>query len=1066
MNYSSFREDAASQIPALQLLMKLGYTYLTPEEALVARGGKATNVLLEGILRKQLKKINSIQKSSLGPVSYFSDANIEAGIQALKDLPLQDGYIAACEAAYNRITLGKALEQSIDGDKKSFTLQYIDWEHPERNDYHITEEYTVARAGRTDSYRPDVVLFVNGIPLCIIECKRPDMKEPLSQAISQHIRNQMEDGIRSLYVYSQLVIAAACFTAKYATTDTREEFWASWKEEAGNQEGKEQSLQRLFQLVNTPLTMEQKEKLFAGRTPFERSQMEARELEVLQVSVQDEYLSNLCRPERLLLLIKDYILFEGGTYKKIARYQQFFTIEHITERIQTPVSQDTAPRRLGGVIWHTQGSGKSLTMAMLARRIHQTVRNAKIILVTDRIDLDTQITNTFSRVDIPVHHARTGTQLADLLQSKSDAVVTTVINKFQSAVERLRNNPLESPDIFVLIDEGHRTQYGTLNVKMQKVLPNACFLAFTGTPLMKKEKSTAVKFGGLIAPAYPIRQAVEDGAIVPILYEGRHAMQNVNQAALDKGFSYASEGLNPYEKADLKKKYSQAGLVKKTEQRIDEIARDISDHFHNNWGPDKTGARSGFKGMVVTPDKATAIKYKKAFDLFGRVTSEVIISAPDDREGNEDAHEEPSDEVVKFWRQQEAKWGKNFEERLINGFKTTDYPELLIVVDKLLTGFDEPRVVIMYLCRALRGHTLLQAIARVNRVAPGKDWGYIIDYEGIIGELDEAMNVYASLEGFEAADLEGTVTDMQKEIARLPQVHSELTDLFKTLPNKLDIVSYAALLADEALRDVFYEKFSQFARLLKLATASIEWEQATPEKTKERYSKDLNFYTALRNAAVQQYSDRIDFKKYEKQLQKLLDQHVTTDEIIRLTEQVSIMDTEAFEAEVEKVIGDRAKAETIASRTAKHISQHMGEDPVFYKKLSELIAQTIADLRAQRISEAEALKNMKAYRDQAIHKNTEDIPGALRGRDAAIAFYRLSTDKGQLTQEQGILFAQNADRIIRDYLVVDWQTKLDVLRKMNFYIGEYAIDDLGMPIDAAEELAEKSMEIAKLRYTA
>lgn len=1058
MNLPSFHEDASSQIPALQLLTKMGYTYLTPDEALAARGGKTTGILLEDILRRQLKSINSIRKSSISAISYFTDANIEAGIQALKDLPFQDGYIATCEAAYNRITLGKALEQSIDGDKKSFTLQYIDWTHPENNVFHVTEEYAVTRAGRTDTYRPDIVLFINGIPLCIIECKRPDMKEPLGQAISQHIRNQMGDGIRSLYVYGQLLIAAAGFTAKYATTDTKEEFWATWREEGGA----EQSSDRLLELINTPLSPEQKAKLYQDRTDWERTQMEVREQAALQVSVQDEYLYYLCRPQRLMELIKDYILFEGGTYKKIARYQQYFTIEHITQRIQ---HMDEGRRR-GGVIWHTQGSGKSLTMAMLARRIHQAVRNAKIILVTDRIDLDTQITETFARVDIAVHRAKTGAQLVTLLQSKNDAVVTTIINKFEAAVERLKSCPLESPDIFVLIDEGHRTQYGTFNVKMQKVLPNACFLAFTGTPLMKKEKSTAEKFGGIITPAYTIRQAVDDGAIVPIIYEGRHAVQELHQTAMDKGFEYIAKPLSDKERSDLKKKYSQAGLVKKTEQRIDEIARDISDHYSMNWGPDKTGERSGFKGMVVTPDKATAVKYKKAFDLIGKITAEVVISPPDDREGSEDAHEEPSNEVVKFWRQQEGKWGKDFETRLINGFKRTDYPDLLIVVDKLLTRFDEPRVIVMYLCRALRGHTLLQAIARVNRVAPGKDWGYIIDYEGIIGELDKAMNVYTSLEGFEAAELEGTVTDIQKEIARLPQLHSELNDLFKTLPNKLDIVSYSALLADVALRDEFYNKFSLFARTLKMATSSIEWEKDIADRIKERYTRDLRFFTALRNAVSQQYSDKVDFKKYEKQLQKLLDQHVTTEEIIRLTEQVSILDAEAFEAEVEKVIGDRAKAETIASRTAKHISERMGEDPVFYKKLSELIAQTIADLRAQRISEAEALKKIKALREQAANKSGDDIPQSLQGADEVIAFYRLVKELGKLTDGQSIQFARAADNIIRQYLVVDWQTKLDVVRKMNFYIGEFAIDELDIPIREAEELADKCLDIAKLRYTA
>ncbi|MCD8518262.1 MAG: HsdR family type I site-specific deoxyribonuclease, partial [Flavobacterium sp.] len=573
----------------------------------------------------------------------------------------------------------------------------------------------------------------------------------------------------------------------------------------------------------------------------------------------------------------------------------------------------------------------SLTMAMLARKIYLTVKNPKIILVTDRVDLDNQITETFRNVDVPVHNAKTGNQLVELLQSKSDAVVTTIINKFEAAVNHLGSNPLESPNIFVLIDEGHRTQYGTFNVKMQKVLPNACFLAFTGTPLMKKEKSTAQKFGGII-DAYTIVQAVEDGAIVPIIYEGRHAIQNVNQKALDRGFDSVAEPLSEYEKVDLKKKFSKANLVSKTEQRIDEITRDISDHYTQNWGLDKTGERSGFKGMVVTPDKATAIKYKKAFDLIGKVSTEVIMSSPDTREGNDDIHGEPSNEVVAFWRQMEVRYGKNFEESVINQFKKTDYPDLLIVVDKLLTGFDVPRVVVMYVCRKLREHTLLQAIARVNRVALGKEYGFIVDYEGIIGELDEAMNTYSAFNEFDDTDLVGTLTDINKEVQKLPQLHSELMDIFKQLKNKWDIVAYSDLLSDEAKRVEFYQKFTAFAKCLKLAFSSIEFENSTQEETKKLYTKHLKFFTELRNSVVNTYTDKIDFKKYEKQLQKLLDQHVTTEEVIRLTEQVSILDAKAFEQELEKVVGARAKAETIASRTAKHISERMDEDPVFYKK--------------------------------------------------------------------------------------------------------------------------------------
>ena len=232
MDTPSFKEDHISQIPALQMLQKLGYTYLSPDEALQARGNKTTNVILEDVLRKQLKEINSEKRISSTKTTYISDANIENGIRALKELPMNEGYIAACEAVYNLITLGKAFEQSFDDDKKSITLQYIDWKNLENNVFHVTEEYSVMRSTSKEHYIPDLVLFVNGIPLCVIECKRPDMKEPLKQAISQHLRSQQEDGIRALYVYSQLILSLATQEASFATNATPEKFWAHWEEKA------------------------------------------------------------------------------------------------------------------------------------------------------------------------------------------------------------------------------------------------------------------------------------------------------------------------------------------------------------------------------------------------------------------------------------------------------------------------------------------------------------------------------------------------------------------------------------------------------------------------------------------------------------------------------------------------------------------------------------------------------------------------------------------------------------------------------------------------------------------
>ncbi|MFM7487313.1 MAG: type I restriction endonuclease, partial [Cytophagales bacterium] len=311
METPSFKEDHISQIPALQLLIKLGYQYLSPHEALHSRNGKTTTVILGDILRKQLKEINSIRVSAT-KTSIFTDENIERGILALKDLPMNEGYINASEAAYNLLTLGKALEQSVDGDKKSFTLQYIDWKNPENNVFHVTEEYSVMRSNSKEHYRPDLVLFINGIPVCIIECKRPDMKEPLAQAISQHLRNQQEDGIRSLYVYSQLTLSIATQEAAYATNATPEKFWAKWQEKFTTEIEEQQYRKTLQTLKNQPVPKKQSDKLFAGdRFGYVRNYFQELEKENVLPTVQDEYLYGLCRPERLLDFIFSFLLYDN-----------------------------------------------------------------------------------------------------------------------------------------------------------------------------------------------------------------------------------------------------------------------------------------------------------------------------------------------------------------------------------------------------------------------------------------------------------------------------------------------------------------------------------------------------------------------------------------------------------------------------------------------------------------------------------------------------------------------------------------------------------------------------------
>ncbi|MBX9779265.1 MAG: HsdR family type I site-specific deoxyribonuclease [Chitinophagaceae bacterium] len=1076
MDTPSFKEDHISQIPALQMLVNLGYTYLSPAESDRQRGGKTTNVLLEDVLRKQLKEINSIRVSAT-KTSIFTDENIERGILALKNLPMNEGYIAAGEKAYNLLTLGHALEQSIDGNKKSFTLQYIDWKNLSNNVFHVTEEFAVTRLGRAskEHYRPDLVLFVNGIPLCIIECKRPDMKEPLKQAISQHLRNQQEDGIRSLYVYSQLILSIATQEAAYATNATPEKFWAKWQEKFSNDEEERNFKSKLLELKNKPLPVSIKELLFSERFKYVRQYFDALEQEEILPTEQDNYLFGLCRPERLMDIVFNFVLFDNGE-KKVARYQQFFAIKKSMQRIRNVENG----KRKGGVIWHTQGSGKSLTMVMLAQAIamEPSIHNPKIILVTDRTDLDDQITKTFRKCGKFVENATTGQRLVELLESKSDAVVTTIINKFVAAVKKI-GKPLESHDIFVLVDEGHRTQHGTFNVDMQKTLPNACFIAMTGTPLFKKDKSTAAKFGGVI-DTYTVDQAVKDKAVVPLLYEGRVAIQNVNDGPIDTYFNMVMEPFTEYQKADFKKKFSKYDQLNSAEQKIYAICWDISRHFRDNWQ-----GRTPFKGQLVCDKKVNAIKYKEYLDEIGIVSSEVLISSIDEREGEESAYEKSTEKENQFWKKMMDEHGnsKSYEKNIISRFKNQKDPEIIIVVDKLLTGFDEPKNTVLYLTRNLQSHKLLQAIARVNRIYPDKEFGYIIDYYGVIENLDDALRMYSSFEDFDEEDLAGTLTNISEEIKKLPQKHSELWDIFKTIANKRDAEAYQQLLKDEAMRVLFYDKLAAFAKSLKLALSSMQFHKEVEEKVINHYKEDLTMFLKLRLAVVERYSDEIDYKQYEGQIQKLIDTHITTEKIETITELVNIFDKDKFQQEVENTTGKAAKADKIASRTAKHITEKMDEDPAFYKKFSQMLKETIADYEAKRISEAQYLSRVQDIMNNVLAHTDNDIPEQLKDKDVAKAFYGLSvealSEKIQdniVRKEVATQTALQIDDLIQDSVldngkpIVDWQYKTNITGKLLIEIGDYLIDEvrdkynIDLSFKDMDKIAEDCIEVAKIRY--
>ncbi|MHB8210514.1 MAG: type I restriction endonuclease subunit R [Acidithiobacillus sp.] len=1078
-----FDEKYLSQIPALQVLVNLGYQYLTPAEALAARSGKAGNVLLEEILREQLKKLNRIQHK--GGSYLFSEENIQSAIQRLKNVKY-DGLLKTNEAVYDLLTLGVALEQSIEGDLKSFTLNYVDWRNPENNVYHVTAEFAVERTRSVETCRPDIVLFVNGIPFAVIECKSP--KVEVAQAISQTIRNQRDEYIPRLFTTVQTVLAVNKNEARYAATGTPAKFWSKWKEDVADAD--------LAPLLERPLPESVKASLF----DLAFAELGVREetapyLVGRQVTEQDRTLYALCRPQRLLEMAWAFTVFDGGV-RKIARYQQVFAIQEVLRRVrQIEPALSPGPsrasgrgefegKRRGGIVWHTQGSGKSLTMVMLARALalDPAIKNPRIVLVTDRVDLDKQLGNTFAACGLSPDRAESGRHLVELVADGKAHIVTTLVHKFDKALAYKKFSDA-SPDIFVLVDETQRTQLGGYSARMRQMFPNACYIGFTGTPLLTREKSDVAKFGGVIH-TYAIDQAVADGAIVPLLYEGRMVELEQNQAAIDIWFERHTQGLTDQQKADLKKKYARAEMLNKAEQVIYMRAFDISEHYRQNW------QGTGFKAQLVAPNKAAALRYKAFLDELGALTSEVIISPPDEREGFDEIDaEESTDAVVAFWQRMMRRYGSedDYNKQIVNAFKFGDEPEILIVVDKLLTGFDAPRNTVLYLARRLKDHTLLQAIARVNRLyedesgAKVKDFGFVIDYVGVLGELDQALSTYSALEGFEAADLESALTSIHEETKALPQRHAELWDLFKTVKNRQDEEAFEQLLADEKLRADFYERLSAYAKTLAIALSSERFITDTPEQKLRAYKNDLKRFVNLKAAVKLRYAESVDYRDFEPRIQKLLDTHISASEVVQLNTPVNIFDEAAFQKVVEeqgagseKALG--AKADMIAHATKRAINERLEQDPAFYEKFSKLIQQAIDDYRAKRLSDLEYLQRVTEIKDGVVSRKGDDLPPVLAEDADAAAVYGLlrpfvasHLSDAEQTQTTAAEAAKAVWDIFRRNRKVGYWDDLDAQRRTMNEIDDYLYDEvksargIALSTEEMDEIIEKTMQLARHR---
>ena len=1028
-----YLEDNVSKYPAIELLCKMDYTYIPPEECEAERGSKY-NVLLKNILRNQLRKINQFE--FCGITYKFSADNIEKAISDL-DIPLTEGLIKTSERVYDLLMLGKSYPEKLaDGSTKSFDLKFIDWDHFENNVFHVTEEYACESWDKEHNARPDIVLFVNGIPFAVIECKAPTISE--EKAVEQMIRNQMKDYIPQLFKYVQIVAATNKNKVQYATCGTEKKFWCIWKEQSAEWHRK---------LID---------QYIAGREPTE----------------QDKILISLFNPARVRKFIKYFTLYDGHI-KKISRYQQFFAVEEI---IKTVNLDDEQGRRQGGVIWHTQGSGKSLTMVMVSKYILEELTDLqngispKVIVVTDRKELDKQIAGTFSHSRLKPARATSGKNLYDLIDEGKVDIITSIINKFNSVENRGMQN--KSRDIFVLVDESHRSNYGSLATKMRTVFPNACYIGFTGTPLLKSEKNTLKKFGKLIHK-YTITDGVEDKAIVPLVYEEKFVEQTVDEQNIDLWFNAVTKRLNKAQVADLKDKWSSIQRLTSSNTRIKRVAIDIYLHFMNSF------KNTGFKAILACNSKKDAVRYKQVFDTLCDIKTEVVISAPDMREGYEDIDESNDDQVKKFWNKMMDRFTDedDYEDTLKNKFIDGEI-DIIIVCSKLLTGFDAPLTQVIYLDKQLKEHGLLQAVARTNRLHEGKEFGLIVSYRHLINEIDDAMETYsgAGLEGYDAEDLKGLIVDVLAYVAKLRETYSQLCDIFAPLGKTKDTEKIETYLADADIRGKFYDALSVYGRALRMVMNSEKAFAAFTKKEIDNYQDCFVFYSKVRRSVKIRYADALDNAEYEKQMQDLLDTHMSASEVKEIVGPIDILDKTDFENAIKDLGSSKAKADSIVSHLTKSIKAKYDENPAYYESFSKRIKGALEEYKQRILSDEEYYKKMRdIMEDYNKGKTGISYPEKIKGNVHAQAFYGVIT----ATLDDVIDITANTDLIadisieitdiIKAHDTVDWQNNKEIHNRIAQDIDDlfYNLEQKGklkVELSVVDKIIENVIVVALRRF--
>jgi type I restriction enzyme R subunit len=867
------------------------------------------------------------------------------------------------------------------------TVWLVDWAHPEANHFAVAEEVTVAGS---HAKRPDVVLYVNGIALVTLELKRS--KVAVSEGIRQSIGNQKTDFIRPFFTTVQLVLAGNDVEGlRYAVIDTPEKYWLSWREDSD---------------IAEPL---------------------------------DRALTQLCSKERLLEIVHDFMVFDAGT-KKTCRHNQYFGVKAAQKRVE---------QREGGIIWHTQGSGKSLTMVWLAKWLREHQADARVLLITDRTELDEQIEKVFKGVNEDIYRTTSGADLLGTLNQSAPWLIGSLIHKFRASEDDSGRDEAESEfvrelnakipkdfrakgNIFVFVDEAHRTQSGKMHDAMQKLLPGAMFIGFTGTPLLKADKETSIETFGSFIDTYKFDEAVTDGVVLDLRYEARNIDQHLTSPAqIDKWFDVKTKGMTDLSRAELKKRWGTMQRVVSSEPRAKQIVNDILLDMETK--PRLMDGRGN--AMLVSSSIYQACKFYELFSHAGFKGKCAIVTSYEPQAGDiskEDSGHGATERLRQYeiYRQMLADHFNEPADQAMNRIEQFEkdvkdrfiyHPgqmRLLIVVDKLLTGFDAPSATYLYIDKKMRDHGLFQAICRVNRLdGEDKDYGYIVDYQDLFNSLEHAITDYTSgaLDGYDEKDIEGLLSD------RIVKAREDLDEALEKVraicepvappKNTLQYQQYFCaaeqgnaeqLKANEPKRVELYKSVAAATRAF--ANLANEMDAAGYTDAEAAAIKvEIAHYAAVRDEVKLGAGEDVDFKQYEAGMRFLLDTYIQADAsetvadfqntgLIQLIVQLGAGAIDKLPAGIKK--DHDAVAATITNNMRKVIIDERAMNPKYYDKMSELLDALIDQRRQGAIDYKQYLEQLIAQA-QKLGKGESDTvypAWADTGARRALIDFGLPTD--------------------------------------------------------------------------